>query len=523
MANMSSINKILNSIINNQTKFCCLCLDVISPEEEAIHIKDEVVVNVNGSENMLQISEVLKFVLGAKTYQYVNTFDTICDKCTRMTLSSYTFIQTSEQNAEYMARCIEALTNSIEHTTDNVNSKSLYLTLNMEDFTSKQLYDCEQVPKNAKDVLQRFQTVENASKIKLTKELKMKREFKSRKTEFLSMLLDPNNPESIKCKECFNVYPNLWGLKSHYIRVHAPKKFKCPECPCSYGSKPYLDAHIKESHCSIVCSECGKTFKNRHTLKMHEKGHNLAIMCPDCGRVYKNQTTYKKHKEMNVCGRKTRASPSDAKLTCDYCNKKYTQKVSLRVHIQYEHGNYKAHICEWCGKKFWAQSRLKAHIVKHTKERNYSCSICGGKFVTKESLLYHTRTHTGERPYKCSECNCRFLSASRRSEHIKRHHQGATLECDVCHSKFTSVSFLQKHKKTHENDENKVTGGEKPKSDENKISNAKVTLGKEKNEANQYECKNEFYDNSTQSDEDGKVYLEVCEEGEEYILTIDTV
>lgn len=81
------------------------------------------------------------------------------------------------------------------------------------------------------------------------------------------------------------------------------------------------------------------------------------------------------------------------------------------------------------------------------------------------------------------------------------------------------MSFLQKHKKSHEVDEHKAAGGVvKLKSDEVRSSNAKVTQNVA-NEVNQYECKNEFYENSTQSDEDSKVYFEVCEEGEEYILS----
>lgn len=362
-------------------------------------------------------------------HNYFTTFNTVCEQCTKLALNFYKFMQTCLMNAEYFTNILDAVVNSMEYTTNEFDdSKSLFVSLNIEDFTSKHYYDMKRAPCTSKSALKRFHT------------------------------LDTN---MLTCQECDREFPTVWNLKSHYLRVHAPKKFKCSECPRSYGSAAFLESHRNESHCTVVCVECGKTFYNRHTLKMHELGHHLSLVCQDCGRVYKNKATFKKHIDHNVCAQKTRASPSEAKFTCDYCNKKYTQKMSLRVHIQYEHGNYKPHVCEWCGKKFCSQSRLKAHTVKHTKERNYPCTICGGKFVSKESLLYHTRTHTGEKPYKCPHCEYRFLSASRRSDHVKRHHLGGNLECDICHSKFRSKQYLFRHKKTHmvSNDKFSLTYG----------------------------------------------------------------
>ncbi|XP_026324598.1 gastrula zinc finger protein XlCGF7.1-like [Hyposmocoma kahamanoa] len=205
-----------------------------------------------------------------------------------------------------------------------------------------------------------------------------------------------------------------------------------------------------ESHnAGLVCAECGKVFNHRNTLKMHEKSHYVRLMCQICGRVYKNHNTYKKHIDNQICEAPTRRSQADAKFECDYCHKKYSQKMTLRVHIQYEHGNYKYLECKWCNKKFWCKSRLNAHIVKHTKERNFTCTTCNGKFVTKESLLYHTRIHTGERPYKCPHCDCRFLNSSRRATHVRSQHMDPIVQCDICQAKFKSFHFLHKHKKLH--------------------------------------------------------------------------
>ncbi|XP_035451021.1 zinc finger protein 25-like [Spodoptera frugiperda] len=459
---MTAINLALNSIINGKNDFCCLCLS--SLKDESIKVNDIVVVSIDNNESEIAVLDVLSVVFDEKMCTYINTINSLCEHCTTSAISSYKFKQASQNNAEYLTNVLDGIANNFEYTTEVYDSKCLYVSFNTENLTSKQYYDNQKRVATPKAVLRRFQALENTKKIDLDKMIlrNIKKEddddshkTKKKKTRHYidiptsDMLVDKNNRNLIRCKECYKEYPTIWNLRNHFIRVHAPKDFKCPKCPRKYGSAAFLEAHKSESHVMAVCSECGKTFKNKHTLKMHEMGHQLTLVCPDCGRVYKNKATFKKHIELNVCGKETRAHPSEAKYTCDYCNKKYTQKVSLRVHIQYEHGNYKSHICEWCGKKFWAQSRLKAHIVKHTREKNFPCSICGGKFVSKESLLYHTRTHTGEKPYKCPHCDIRFLSASRRSDHIKRHHLGATLECDICHTKFNTRTFLLKHKKTH--------------------------------------------------------------------------
>ncbi|CAB3245104.1 unnamed protein product [Arctia plantaginis] len=372
---MTPISATLNSLINGKRDVCCLCLNAI--HEQPIRLTDDIIINMNTKECDKTVEEVLKSIFDEGMHNYITTFNTVCGQCTKLALSFYKFKQTCLINAEYFTNILDAVANSMEYTTNEFSdSKSLFVSLNIEDFTSKHYYDMKRAPCTRKSALKRFHS------------------------------LDTN---MLTCEECHKEFHTVWSLRNHCLRVHAPKKFKCHECPRSYGSAAFLESHINESHCTVVCSECGKTFYNRHTLKMHELGHHLILVCQDCGRVYKNKATFKKHIEHNVCGQKTRANPSEAKFTCDYCNKKYTQKMSLRVHIQYEHGNYKPHICEWC--------------------------------------------------------------ASRRSDHVKRHHLGGNLECEICHSKFRSRSYLFRHKKTHmiSNDKLNLTYGG-PKSNTPKAS-----------------------------------------------------
>lgn len=385
-----------------------------------------------------------------QTLNTISTLGVVCQQCIHDAVACYNFITTTRETCELLNSTISSLKTCLDNTKEPLNTdKSLFLTFDSKDcqsqhyyhhksasnasIASKQLFRIlhpkpkrKKMKKQQENKLREDLDEENESGLETDLDCPRKRQpYFSLPMRTSEMLYDKSDRTKLKCKECLKVYPSLTSLRNHYIRVHAPKKHSCSICNKKFASISLLENHKKLSHCTVVCSTCGRTFHNLHTLKMHEIGHHFQIVCEDCGRVYKSQTTYKKHIDLNICGQITRASPANAQFTCDYCNKKYTQKVSLRVHIQYEHCNYKGHVCKWCKKSFYAQSRLKAHIVKHTQEKNFPCITCGGRFISKESLLYHTRIHTGERPYKCDFCDNRFLSASRKSQHMKQRHTGA--------------------------------------------------------------------------------------------------
>ncbi|XP_032524300.2 zinc finger protein ZFP2-like [Danaus plexippus] len=458
MSNMTSLGHILRSIINRTQDYCLLCQKQI--EGNPINIQDEVVLKETDSNASIKIYDVLSLVLGYEISCSMSALEVLCKHCTHSAVNCYKFIVSAKASFDTITTAISNLKTCLENTPEGIEGKkSLYITLDTSNFATQHYYD-NQSNINSSIALKNFQSlfVYNSNDNRQSSNKTIGKRHDGKRRDYFTvpiktseMLYDKNDKKNLKCKACLKLYPSLSNLRNHFIRVHAPKDYKCDICQRKFGSLALVEAHKSESHCTIVCSECGKTFHNRHTLKMHEIGHYLKLVCQDCGRVYKSQTTFKKHIDLNICSQKTRASPANAKFTCDYCNKKYTQKVSLRVHIQYEHGNYKSHECKWCKKKFWAQSRLKAHIVKHTQEKKFQCNMCGGKFVTKESLLYHTRTHTGEKPYKCEFCDSRFLSTSRRVDHMKRHHADLIFQCQMCNMKYTTQVCLEKHMKTHKN------------------------------------------------------------------------
>ncbi|CAH0718108.1 unnamed protein product, partial [Brenthis ino] len=277
----------------------------------------------------------------------------------------------------------------------------------------------------------------------------VKNQHKPIKINITDILHSESNDNILKCKVCLNEYTTKVNLRKHYIRVHAPKEFKCCKCLRSFGSSGILEKHMYESHTNTICSECGKIYGNIHSLRKHELTHKGSLKCDICKRVYKSRSTFNEHIQMKICGQLQRKSQASAKFQCDICHKKFCHKRSLEGHIRFSHGNAKDYSCSWCSKKFSAISKLRAHEVKHTQVKNFHCKLCGKMLVSKESLLYHTRTHTGEKPYKCDQCGEQFISISRRNEHIHRYHTDATYECDICKQKCKTKANLKKHKRMH--------------------------------------------------------------------------
>ena len=172
----------------------------------------------------------------------------------------------------------------------------------------------------------------------------------------------------------------------HMIKFH--NKFKCPECPMTFGSTfglRYHMQHAQEKHQpdygKTTCSICGARFKSFKFLKEHKKS------------IHK----------------------TGEKRSCPYCGE---MVHDVRKHIRQAHNN--AEECEVCGKKV---KNLENHFLTvHGADENkrFRCETCGKGFVLKEKMIAHQVVHSEERPFRCKH-GCGF--AAKTLGNCKKHEE----------------------------------------------------------------------------------------------------
>lgn len=144
---------------------------------------------------------------------------------------------------------------------------------------------------------------------------------------------------------------------------------------------------------------------------------------------------------------------------CDYCQKTFSTKTSLRRHI-YIHLGIKPYSCDFCQKRFSQLTNLKGHAERKHLDyipHSYTCNLCHKPFLLKESLALHIQSHLKTKnALKCSICKMKFSDQIFLTKHEKHHHQdkkraSGRYKCSICNMRYDSRSQLSLHVKKHLN------------------------------------------------------------------------
>ena len=128
---------------------------------------------------------------------------------------------------------------------------------------------------------------------------------------------------------------------------------------------------------------------------------------------------------------------------CDYCEKTFTDRYTVKTHTNRVHFKKKDNKCDSCEKAFCSKSELNWHReAVHVKLKNFKCEFCTKSFSLNTALKTHiSRVHEKKYKYECYMCNKSFVTKA----HLRRHEK--IPHCNSCGEIFSDEYNLWVHAK----------------------------------------------------------------------------
>lgn len=287
-----------------------------------------------------------------------------------------------------------------------------------------------------------------------------------------------------KCPVCDQNYLNKRSLEQHMDSKHLGKVgYTCDICNKSFTQKSYVRTHMRIHNFQMpyACKECDKQFLTNLKFISHMKSHleldpleklvvpnvkpdiaelpsKKAITDNNCvARQTNNKTTSNQCSKCSECfetaterNRHLRTVHRTQDYKCQICDMVYLHKISLRQHIDTKHLGKIGFTCDICNKSFSQKSYVKIHMRYHNGEKPFQCTECGKQFLTGSKLLSHQRRHAGtDKQSVCTVCHLRFKYPKSLQYHMNIHNGLRPFKCGTCAKSFTAPKYLRVHMNSH--------------------------------------------------------------------------
>jgi DNA-directed RNA polymerase subunit RPC12/RpoP len=237
----------------------------------------------------------------------------------------------------------------------------------------------------------------------------------------------------------------------HYFdRTAKREEHKCKAClkvfQCKKKNPTNLTRHLKQFHEKLYdrfMKDSGydeeeiKAFKVTKKRGPKPKSIQVALdsrTCPKCNKVYSTKKNMELHMEAVHSGQKP--------FECEECGMKFSRKESFKRHT---HSMDKPFLCSVCGKTFARRHIRDVHERAHYGEKKYPCDFCEKRFTTNQKKMIHERIHTGDKPYHCKECGKKFVQHHQLQTHMRIHTGDRPYRCEHCNQLFRHLSTRAKH------------------------------------------------------------------------------
>ena len=135
---------------------------------------------------------------------------------------------------------------------------------------------------------------------------------------------------------------------------------------------------------------------------------------------------------------------------CNTCDKKFTQRGSLKIHIAAVHDGKKPYICEICNSSFALKHRLIQHMAGKNVHKTIEKMNSPKTFVSNKQLKNHISIgHDGNKRFHCHVCDITYASNQKRNRHIESVHNMILVSneknCESCDASFQFQHQLESH------------------------------------------------------------------------------
>ena len=132
-------------------------------------------------------------------------------------------------------------------------------------------------------------------------------------------------------------------------------------------------------------------------------------------------------------------------LLCPYCDKTFTKKKILDIHIQRFHDKTLKK-CPYCDKTFMKEKILEIHILRFHDKIQKKCPRCDKTFMKDQILDIHiSRNHDNGTKKFCQYCDKTFMKDSILKIHVTRDHKELRKKCPSCDKTFMKEKILEIH------------------------------------------------------------------------------
>ena len=174
----------------------------------------------------------------------------------------------------------------------------------------------------------------------------------------------------------------------------------------------------------------------------------MVVSCVKCGFTSGHRSSLTRHMISKHGNTGTSKRPTHK---CDICQKWFTTKQSLSIHIDGVHDL--RFQCHQCGKHYASRSGLIEHEAKHDDKKKYACpeSGCNATFGRMTQMQGHiNHVHRHHVPYECANDKCQRKFAHKQSCLQHQRHCGisASIECgfEGCKREFATISARKEHR-----------------------------------------------------------------------------